>query len=84
MLGPNEECPAGTEITYASRCKEASLWAMSLGLYPERDPQIDSWDDVPLLCSVQVSSDTIHFNARSSTNNDRFNSGAFVMICEGL
>ena len=83
MLPPTEECSPGSGIGYASRCDEAKFWAMSLGLFPQRDPKVGSWSDVPLGCAAQVGiDDTIHFNARSATNNKKLVSGEFVMICE--
>ena len=86
-----ELCPVGTEIKDVTRCQEASIWAASLGLTPRRDLQVGQWPGVPYQCSTQVGErtstgqqgdDTFHFNTNSNTENSRFFSGEFVMICE--
>ena len=82
-LGPNEVCPEGTEITTIERCTDADDWATELGLVPRRHVTVGKWNAVPYQCSTQVDGDdTIHFSTNSETNNKRFVSGEFVMICE--
>ena len=87
-MGANEQCPAGAEIKTAARCREASLLPSSLELNPRRSLQVAYWDwpeviGVPYQCSTQVGNDdTLHFNTNSGSDNTRFTTGEFVMICE--
>ncbi len=82
-LGPHQVCPSGTEIKTLKRCKEAAEWTDSLGLHPKRDIISGTWTGVPYQCSAQVGKDdTIHYSTNSQTDNKRFTSGEFVMICE--
>ena len=83
ILGHNEACPPGMEITTLERCVEADHWAKQLNLNPKRPIYYGIWDSVPYQCSVQVGGDdTIHFGDNIDTDNKRFASGEFVMICE--
>ena len=83
MLGPEEKCPAGTEITTEERCKEADDWALAMGFSPTRPVQSGRWNGVPRQCSSQAGGDkAIHYNTFDATDNHRFTSGEFVMICE--
>ena len=85
MLGPNEVCPPGHEITDAYRCNEAGHWTVSLGLFPMRPTYVRSKRcfNLPFGCSSQVGGDdTIHFCDDAETDNARFTSTEFVMICE--
>ena len=86
ILGPKEVCPVGTEITTGERCQEADDWALALshrGVSTSRPVQYGTWDGVPLLCSSQVGHDkATHFNFNDGTDDHRFESGEFVMICE--
>ena len=83
LLGPNEECAPGFQITDAYRCNEAGHWTVSLGIFPMRPTKVGNWYGVPLGCSSQVDyDDTIHFNTYVETDNRRFSTGEFVMICE--
>ena len=78
-----EPCPIGTEVTSESRCREAQDWAASLGLNPKRTLQVGSWNGVPYQCSAQVTGDdALHFSTNSNTDNSRFTTGEFEMICE--
>ena len=78
-----EACPIGTEITNESRCLEARKQASSLGLNPQRPLVVGSWNGVPYQCSAQVGADdAFHWDTNSKTNNGRFTTGEFVMICE--
>lgn len=82
-MPPKQKCKGGKEITTAERCKEADDWARSLGLHPRRPPYKGHWKEVPHRCSAQIGGDnTIHFSTNSQTNNKRFLSGEFAMICE--
>ena len=90
-MAANEVCPTGTEITSESRCQEAYGYASSLGLTPGRPLQVGNWQGVPYQCSAQVGpyygdstfqDDSLHFSTNSQTNNARFTTGEFVMICE--
>ena len=82
-LGTNQVCPIWSEITTENRCKEADKWTKSLELHPKRAVLPGSWPDVPFQCSAQVGfDDTIHFSTNSQTNNRRFETGEFVMLCE--
>ena len=84
-------CPSGTEITTESRCREAYSWADSMGLDPGRPLVVGTWNGVPYQCSAQVGlychtmtigDDSLTFNSNSGTDNSRFTTGEFVMICE--
>ena len=89
-MAANEICPTGTEITSESRCQEAYGLASSLGLKPRRLLQVGNWQGVPYQCSALVGlvgsswfqDDSLHFSTNSQTNNARFTTGEFVMICE--
>lgn len=82
-LNAKEKCPLGSEITTEIRCRETYKWASSLGLNPERPVYVGNWKEVPYQCSAQVrGDDTIHFSNNSRTNDQRFKTGEFVMICE--
>ena len=82
-LGPNEVCPSGTKISNVKRCRVAAQWAGSMGLHPKRTVRIGSWRSVPFQCSAQVTGDgTLHFSENNLTDNKRFATGEFVMICE--
>ena len=82
-MAANQTCPAGKEITNIDHCQEATKYAWSLGLNPEKSLQIGSWTSVPYQCSAQVHyDDTFHFSTNSNTDNGRFVTGEFVMICE--
>ena len=81
----NEACPTASEITSESRCREAEGWDSSLGLNPGRQFQSGNYVGVPFQCSAQIlgtSDDTFHFNHNGQTDNSRFTTGEFVMICE--
>ena len=83
MLGTNEVCTPGSEITNKTRCNEAQEWTVSLGIFPIRPTYVGNWESVPYQCSSQVGGDnTIHFTTYSETDNERFTTGEFVMICE--
>ena len=86
ILGLNEVCPPGKEITTLTRCIEVDHWAKELNLTPVREVYhgfYDKWKSVPFQCSAQVGwDDTIHFCENDQTDNKRFASGEFVMICE--
>ena len=80
----NERCPTGKEVSTESRCREANTFASSLGLAPQRTLQVGGWNGVPYQCSAQVGhDDALHFDTNSGTDNSRFTTGEFVMICEG-
>ena len=89
-MAANEVCPTGTEINSESRCQEAYGLASSLGLKPRRPLQVGNWQGVPYRCSAQVGQvgsswfqdESLHFSTNSQTNNARFTTGEFVMICE--
>ena len=88
-MAANEVCPTGTEITSESRCQEAYVLASSLGLNPGRPLQVGNWQGVPYQCSAQVGlyngvpqDESLHYSTNSQTNNARFTTGEFVMICE--
>ena len=82
-MAGNISCSSGTEIKTESRCQDAHNWAFSLGLNPSRPLQVGHWADVPYQCSAQVGfDDSLHFNTDSGTDNARFTTGEFVMICE--
>ena len=82
-MDAGELCPLGQEITSQERCQEANGWAISLGLKPKRNLQIGSWGDVPFQCSAQLGGDnSFHWSTNSKTDNKRFTTGEFVMICE--
>ena len=88
-MDANNPCPRGTEITSEIRCGEASQYTAYLQLNPKRYVQVGSWNGVPYQCSSQVggvgaylNDDSLHFNSNSSTDNRRFTTGEFVMICE--
>jgi hypothetical protein len=83
MPGPNEKCPKGTEITTVERCVEADHWAKDLNLKPRRAVYYGRWKSVPAQCSSQIGGDhTIHFSDNLQSDNKRFVSGEFEMICE--
>ena len=83
MMATGASCAEGTEISSEIRCQEASGWASSLGLKPKRPLQIGNWQSVPHQCSAQVGlDDAVHFSTNSETDNARFTTGEFVMICE--
>ena len=83
MYAAGTSCAEGTEISSESRCKEASGWASSLGLKPKRPLVVGSWPSVPLQCSIQVGlDDAVHFNTNAESDNGRFTTGEFVMLCE--
>ena len=83
IMNAAEACAVGTEITSESRCLEAREQASSLGLNPQRPLQIGSWNGVPHQCSAQVlNDDAVHFSTNVKTNNSRFMTGEFLMICE--
>ena len=80
---PREPCPSGYEIISRDRCREAHEQAHLLDLTPKRSLQFGSWDGVPYQCSFQVGDDSaLHWSSNSTTNNARFSTGEFVMICE--
>ena len=82
-MDANVPCPSGTEIMSEARCGDAHNWASSLGLAPGRPLVVGSWNGVPYQCSAQVGGDdALHFNTNSGTDNSRFTTGEFVMICE--
>ena len=82
-MDANVPCPSGTEIKSESRCQEAHDQASSLGLSPGRPLVVGSWNGVPYQCSAQVGfDDALHFDTNAGTDNSRFNTGEFVMICE--
>ena len=82
-MNAGEPCPSGTEITSESRCLEAREQASSLGLNPQRPLVVGSWNGVPSQCSAQVTGDdSLHFSTNTETDNSRFSTGEFVMICE--
>ena len=90
-MDANQPCPTGTEIKDAKRCQESSGLASSLGLNPRRDIQVGEWNGVPYQCAAQVGiwketgeqgDDSFHFNTNSNTDNSRFTTGEFVMICK--
>ena len=82
-MPPNEACPAGRGITTADRCREASKYISTFGLQPKRVPQVGAWQGVPYQCSAQQGwDDAFHFNSYAATDNGRFVTGEFVMICE--
>ena len=89
-MDANKPCPAGTEITSAELCGKVSQYTGYLQLNPKRPLQVGSWNGVPYQCSAQVGAggaylndDSLHFNSNSNTDNSRFTSGEFEMICEG-
>ena len=81
----NEPCPIGLEITSETRCRKALEHASSLGLNPGRSNLVvGNWNGVPYQCSAQVGTDdALHWDTNSNTDNRRFTTGEFVMICEG-
>ena len=82
-MAANQACPAGKEITSIGRCQEASTYASSLSLFPKRSVYGGCWAGVPFQCSAQVKNDdTFHFSTNGNTDNGRFVTGEFVMICE--
>ena len=82
-MDANVPCPKGTEIKSESRCQEAHDQASSLGLNPGRPLQVGAWNGVPYQCSAQVTGDdSLHFDTNDGTDNSRFTTGEFVMICE--
>jgi hypothetical protein len=86
-MAEKEACPKGNEITSVDRCREAEKWKLSLGLDPQRSFQTDSFFGLPFQCAAQVNADdfgddTFHFNTDEQTDNSRFTSGEFLMICE--
>ena len=82
-MAANQPCPTGTEITSIGRCQEASTYASSLRLFPKRSVYGGSWAGVPYQCSAQVQhDDAFHFSTNGNTDNGRFVTGEFVMICE--
>ena len=81
----NTACHTGKEVATEDRCREAAKWASSLGLNPVRPFQTGHWGDIPFQCSAQIlgiGDDTFHWNWNSQTDNSRFTTGEFVMICE--
>ena len=85
ILGPNEECMPGTEITNEKRCKEAAHWSVELDILPMRPVYVGNWKEVPLGCSSQKHNggdDTIHFSSNTESTNGRWATGEFIMICE--
>ena len=81
----NTACQTGAEIATEARCREATEWASSLGLNPVRQLQVSHFVGLPFQCSVQIlgiGDDTFHWNFNSQTDNSRFTTGEFVMICE--
>ena len=82
-MSKNQACPAGTEITSVDRCQQAAEYATPLGLDPKRSLQSGNWAGVPFQCSAQVKNDdTFTFSTNDNTDNRRFVTGEFVMICE--
>ena len=82
-MAANQACPAGMEITSIESCQQASGYASSLGLNPKRSLQSGSWTGVPFQCSAQVLvDDAFHFSSNPNTDNGRYVSGEFVMICQ--
>ena len=82
-MDANVPCPSGTEIMSEARCGDAHNWASSLGLAPGRPLVVGSWNGVPYQCSAQVAlDDALHFNTNDATDNSRFITGEFVLICE--
>ena len=82
-MAANQLCPAGKEITNIERCQEATTYAPYLGLNPGRSLQSGSWTGVPFQCSAQVQADdAFHFSTNGNTDNGRFVTGEFEMICE--
>ena len=82
-MAENQTCPTGSEITSIERCQEAEGWASSLGLKPTRPLYTGNWLSVPFQCSAHnKGDDTFHFSTNDQTDNSRFVTGEFVMICE--
>ena len=82
-MAENQACSPGKEITNMDRCQEATTYASSLGLNPGRSLQSGNWTGVPYQCSAQVNhDDAFHFSTNGNTDNGRFLTGEFVMICE--
>ena len=82
-MAANQSCPAGMEITSIESCQQAAGYASSLGLNPKRSLQSGSWTGVPFQCSAHnKGDDTFHFSTNDQTDNSRFVTGEFVMICE--
>merc|ERR1712038_1178830 len=89
LMGVNEFCPNGLDITTESRCNEAQIAAESMGLNPSRDVLlVGDWPGVPYRCSAQVGTDNpefkddVHWCTNEATDNSRFITGEFRMICE--
>jgi len=89
LMAENEVCPNGLDITSESRCLEAQIAAESMGLNPSRDVLlVGNWQGVPYRCSAQAGTDNpeykdnIHWNTNEDTDNSRFLSGEFRMICD--
>ncbi len=79
----NKMCPEGLAINTVTRCKEANQWSATMSLNPKRDVRVGNWPSVPYGCSSQIGGDhTFHFSTNSMTDNGRFTTGEFVMICE--
>ena len=82
-MAANQKCPAGREITNIERCQEATTYASSLGLNPKRLLQNRSSPGLPYQCSAHVQNDdAFHFSYNENTDNGRFVTGEFVMICK--
>ena len=88
-MGVNEFCSNGLDITTEARCNEAQLAAESMGLHPSRDVLlVGDWPGVPYRCSAQVGTDNpelkddVHWSTNENTDNSRFITGEFRMICE--
>ena len=82
-MAANEACPTGNEIRNSARCLEAEQWASVLGLEPKRALVQNDWVALPFQCSAQIQNDdTFHFNTNANSDNTRFVTGEFVMICE--
>ena len=89
IMPKNEPCPVGQEIMTKDRCHEAQKVAYWFGLQPRRNVlQIGYWNNVPSHCSVQANTgeqwakDDVHWNTNWDSDNSRFKSGEFQMICE--
>ena len=81
-MAANQACPSGTEITSIDRCQQAAGYASSLGLDPKRSLQSGNWAGVPFQCSAHSIDDAFHFSTNDNTDNGRFVTGEFLMICE--
>ena len=84
-MAKNQVCPPGREITSIDRCIQAEKYSSSLGLSPKRPLKKGTWPGLPFQCSAQTKTDdTFHFSSNDNTDNSRFVTGEFVMICEKI